>query len=63
MNLAGQMERRMHDWELYLQSELEQDLQIILCMEGKQYRLYGDSGYSTRSFLYVKLICLNISFE
>jgi DDE superfamily endonuclease len=45
------MEGRRHDWTLFLQSGLDNQLAEKLCIGGTQYCLYGDSGYSQREYL------------
>lgn len=41
--------------------ELEQKLPIVLFVDGKQYCLYRDSGYSRRVYLEVRLSGLNLT--
>lgn len=40
-----------HDMFLYAESDIERFLKDILVIEGRQYVVYGDSGYSVREFL------------
>ena len=49
----GPMEGRRHDWTLYVRSGLDEQLPVLLNVEGKRYCLYGDSGYSRRWFMEV----------
>ena len=53
MHLAGPMEKRRHDWTLYMSSGLNNTLQQAFFYDGKQFVAFGDSGYSARCFLYV----------
>ena len=51
MHLHGPMEGRRHDWTLFLQSEIDEYMEMLLCVDGLQYAMYGDAGYRTRLFL------------
>lgn len=50
---AGQMEGRCHDWTLFIQSKLDEELPTVLVAHGQRYCIYGDSGYNRRWFMEV----------
>ena len=50
---AGPIEGRMHDWTLYCRSRVDDSLPGVMYVGGKQYCIYGDSGYNQRPFLEV----------
>ena len=49
----GPVEGRRHYWTLYIRSELDYQLANCLSINGKQYCVYGDSGYNLRLYLQV----------
>jgi nuclease HARBI1 len=51
LHAHGPMEGRRHDWTLFLQSGLDNQLAEKLRIGGTQYCLYKDSGYSQREYL------------
>ena len=53
LHAHGPLEGRRHDWTLYVRSGLEENLEEVMMVNGIQYCLYGDSGYSLRLFLEV----------
>ena len=54
VHVFGPMEGRRHDWTLFARRELDEQLSFILVVEGKQYYLYADNGYSERIYLQVR---------
>lgn len=50
-HVYGPVEGRRHDWTLYCRSEIEDQLSLYLIVDGKQYCIYGDSGYNQRDFM------------
>lgn len=54
LHAAGSMEGRRHDWTLYIRSGLDERLAENLLASGKQYVLYGESGYNGRVFLLIQ---------
>jgi len=46
LHVYGPLEGRRHDWTLYMRSGLDESLGDLLLVDGKQYVIYGDSGYS-----------------
>ena len=53
LHAFGPLEGRRHDWTLYIRSGIEEQLPSALLVDGKQYCIYGDSGYNRRIFLEV----------
>ncbi len=51
LHTFGPIEGRRHDWTLYMQSGIEEQLEKFLQIEGKQFCIYGDSGYNARPFM------------
>jgi len=51
LHCYGPMEGRRHDWTLYAKSMVDDLLESSLSLNGKQYCIFGDSGYNSRSFL------------
>ena len=51
LHCFGPMEGRRHDWTLYVESGVEEELQSALNFGGKKYCIYGDSGYNNRWYL------------
>lgn len=60
-HVAGPMEGRRHDWNLYIESGLEANLPRVLEIEGERYRIYSDSGYSRRWFMEVPFQGANLT--
>lgn len=53
LHCYGPMEGRRHDWTLYAKSDVDDLLETSLNYYGKQYCIYGDMGYNSRSFLHI----------
>lgn len=53
IHLGGLIEGRRHDQTLNVFSGQDETLQACLLYAGTQYIAYGDSGYSSRSFMFV----------
>jgi hypothetical protein len=53
LHAYGPMEGRRHDWTLYIRSGIDAQLRDCLLADGRQYYIYGDSGYCRRSYLQV----------
>lgn len=53
LHAFGPMEGRRHDWTLYLQSGIAEESESCLLINGKQYFIYGDSGYNRSAYLEV----------
>ena len=53
LHAFGPVEGRRHDWTFYVRSCIDEELGNLMQMGGRQYCLYGDSGYSRRWFLEV----------
>ena len=53
LHAAGPLEGRRHNWYLYGRSGLDDVLQELFFVGGKQYSVsvYGDSGYNRRSYM------------
>ena len=49
----GPLEGRMHDWTLYVKSELDEMLPYVLNYGNEKFCLFGDSGYNERWYLIV----------
>ena len=48
----GPLEGRRHDWTLYIRSDAEDLLHIVLeVRDGMKYCIFADSGYNERWFL------------
>ena len=56
-------EGRSHDWTLYMQSEMNKQLEEALLVHAKQYCIYGDSGYTFRVYLEVLFRGLSLSAD
>ena len=41
---VGPLEGRLHEWTLYVRSGVDEQLEEILLVEGRQFYVYGDSG-------------------
>ena len=50
LHAAGPIEGRRHVWTLYCRSGVNQSLPGVAFVGGKQYCIYGDSGYNQRPF-------------
>jgi len=50
-HVYGPLEGRRHDWTLYMRSDIDEQLNNALLVDGKQFCIYGDSGYNWRSYL------------
>lgn len=51
-----------HDWRMYVESGLEEELPTLLIIDGKQYCLYGDSGYARRLYLEVPFSGAHVTY-
>ena len=51
LHTFGPIEGRRHDWTLYMQSGIEEQLEKVLQIEGKQFCIYRDSGYNARPYM------------
>ena len=51
LHAYGPMEGRRHDWTMYVKSDLDSQLADCLNTNGRQFCLYGDSGYNRRIYL------------
>lgn len=51
MHFAGPIEGRRNDWTFYRRSDLENELPIVLEINGKSYFIYEDSGYNRRWYM------------
>ena len=60
-HLYGPLEGRRHDWTLYVRSRIDEMLPRVLSVQGKQYCIYGDSGYDQRWFIDVPFQGSNVS--
>lgn len=47
----GPIERRRHDWPLYVENKIDQQLEAVFIVNGDQFFIHGDSFYNHRSFL------------
>lgn len=61
IHLHGPEVGRRHDMYLYACSGLDDHLPQILSIDGKQYIVYGDSGYTWRVFLEVPFSGANVT--
>lgn len=52
-HVYGPLEGRRHDWTLYIRSELDEVLPMVLEVDGVRYCIYGDSGYNARWYMEV----------
>lgn len=50
-----------HDWRMFVESGLEQDLPEVIFIDGIKYGVYGDSGYAPRPYLEVPASGSNLS--
>lgn len=62
-HVYGPVEGRRHDWTLYVRSNLEDTLPVLLDVNDKRYCIFGDSGYSRRWFLEVPFQGSNLTAE
>lgn len=53
LHVSGPIEGRRHDWTLYMNINLDEELPHLLEIDGVCYCLYGDSGYARRWYLEV----------
>lgn len=60
-HVYGPVEGRRHDWTLYARSELDGNLEVVLVVGGRQFCIYGDSGYNRRDYLEIPFQGSNLS--
>lgn len=56
LHVAGPIERRKHDCTLYLRSGMDEVLEGLLNVEGKQNWIYGDAGRVNYWILFTKAL-------
>ena len=61
LHAYGPMEGHRHDWTMYVKSDLDSQLADCLNTNGRQFCLYGDSGYNPRIYLDVPFQGSNLS--
>lgn len=50
-HIYGPLEGRRQDWTVNMRSAVDAQLAEVLLVDGRQYYIYGDSGYNTRAYL------------
>lgn len=61
LHLAGPIERRRHDWTLFVRSGIDRWMGTALNVHGIRYVIYGDSGYAQRFYLATPFMGSNLS--
>ena len=62
LDAFGPLEGRRHDWTLYIRSDAEDLLHIVLeVSDGMKYCIFADSGYKVRCFLRISFQGSNLT--
>lgn len=61
LHASGPLEGCRHDWALYVNSGVEEQMEEMMLFNGIQYFIHGDSGYSARAYLDVPFSGSNLT--